>query len=156
MSKTEDIHPEAATAPGYLAIHAARVFSRLLDHMLRPHGLTLALLGPVMLLSWKGPMRQRDLVDHSAVKQPAMVALLSKLEAMALIERLQDEHDGRASKVKLTAKGQETAALGRSILLGANALGTQDFSASEAAMLTSLLDRFIRNLEDHEEQIHHA
>ncbi len=32
----------------------------------------LALIGPIMLLSWKGPMLQRDLVIAWAVKQPAM------------------------------------------------------------------------------------
>ncbi|WP_347302057.1 hypothetical protein V5740_08470 [Croceibacterium sp. TMG7-5b_MA50] len=47
----ELIHPEAAVAPGYLANHAARVFNRLVDAALRPHGMSLALIGPVMLLS---------------------------------------------------------------------------------------------------------
>lgn len=47
----------------------------------------LALIGPIMLLSWKGPMLQRDLVIASAVKQPAIVALLDKLEGLKLIKR---------------------------------------------------------------------
>jgi hypothetical protein len=71
-------HPEAAVAPGYLANHAARVFNRLVDGRLREHGLTLSLTGPLLLLLWKGPMLQRDLVRHSAVKQPAMVASRSR------------------------------------------------------------------------------
>lgn len=75
----EAVHPEAAVAPGHLANHAARVFNRLVDGRLREHGLTLSLIGPLLLLSWKGSMLQRDLVRHSAVKQPAMVALLDKL-----------------------------------------------------------------------------
>ena len=82
--REDDTHPEAAVSPDYLAKHAARLFNRQVDTALRPHGLTLALIGPILLLSWKGPMLQRDLVRSSAVKQPAMVALLNKLEAMAL------------------------------------------------------------------------
>ncbi|MGF9566618.1 hypothetical protein AAIH70_24205 [Neorhizobium sp. BT27B] len=83
MPEQDDhIHPDAAVAPGYLANHAARVFNRLVDAALRPYGLSLSLIGPIMLLSWKGPMLQRDLVRSSAIKQPAMVALLDKLEAI--------------------------------------------------------------------------
>lgn len=74
LDQNELIHPQAAVAPGYLANHAARVFNRLVDAQLRPHGVSLALIGPIMLLSWKGPMLQRDLVIASAVKQPAMDA----------------------------------------------------------------------------------
>ncbi|CDZ29105.1 Hypothetical protein NGAL_HAMBI490_39670 [Neorhizobium galegae bv. officinalis] len=53
----EHIHPEAAVAPGYLAIHAARVFNRLVDAALRPYGLSLSLIGPIMLPSWSGVER---------------------------------------------------------------------------------------------------
>ncbi|KTF69737.1 transcriptional regulator [Sphingomonas sp. WG] len=149
MALGEDpaIHPEAAIAPGYLANHAARVFNRLVDSRLRPHGLTLALLGPILLLSWKGPMRQRDLVADSAVKQPAMVALLAKLEALALIARTPSADDRRAALVSLTERGMAAAALGREILLDANALGVAALSPEEAQALTRLLQRLIANLE---------
>lgn len=143
----QDIHPEAAVAPGYLANHAARVFNRLVDARLRPHGLTLALLGPVMLLSWKGPMRQRDLVVSSAVKQPAMVALLSKLEAMELIAREPSDEDRRAAIVSLTERGTKAAQIGRDALLEANAEGVAGLEPAEASMLTGLLQRLIVNLE---------
>lgn len=51
LDQNELIHPQAAVAPGYLANHAARVFNRLVDAQLRPHGVSLALIGPIMLLS---------------------------------------------------------------------------------------------------------
>lgn len=44
------MHPAAAVAPGFLANHAARVFNRLVDRALRHHGLSLSLVGPIMLL----------------------------------------------------------------------------------------------------------
>ncbi|WP_236704425.1 MarR family winged helix-turn-helix transcriptional regulator [Sphingomonas sp. HT-1] len=123
------------------------MFNRLVDSRLRPHGLTLALLGPILLLSWKGPMRQRDLVADSAVKQPAMVALLAKLEALALIARTPSADDRRAALVSLTERGMAAAALGREILLDANALGVAALSPEEAQALTRLLQRLIANLE---------
>ncbi|GAK73167.1 MarR family winged helix-turn-helix transcriptional regulator [Agrobacterium rubi] len=148
MSDQDDhIHPEAAVAPGYLANHAARVFNRGVDSLLRPYGLSLPLIGPIMLLSWKGPMLQRDLVRSSAIKQPAMVALLDKLEAMVLISRTPTQTDRRAAMVELTAQGVEAAAIGRDALLAANAKGIEGFSAEEAALVVKLFQRLIDNLE---------
>ena len=153
--RDEDIHPGAAVAPGYLANHAARVFNRLIDDALRPHGMSLALIGPIMLLSWKGPMLQRDLVQASAIKQPAMVALLDKLEAMQLIERRPLPGDRRAAMVHLTAAGVDIAAQGGRALVETNARGVQDFTAEEAKAMTVLLQRFIDNLDDHTGTKHH-
>lgn len=159
MSNADDlegggsIHPEAAVAPGYLANHAARVFNRLVDAALRPHGVSLALIGPVMLLSWKGPMLQRDLVQDSAVKQPAMVALLGKLERMGLIERSPSPSDRRAAIVSLTNRGREIAAIGGQVLRDANARATGGLTQRESAQVVALLQRLIANLEDG--TIHH-
>ncbi len=142
------IHPEAAVAPGYLANHAARVFNRLVDGRLREHGLTLSLIGPLLLLSWKGPMLQRDLVRHSAVKQPAMVALLNKLEAAGMITRLASAADKRVATVDLTDRGRDAAALGRAALLEMNSKAVSGFAAKETALVVDLLGRVIANLED--------
>ncbi|MBD8665859.1 MarR family transcriptional regulator [Rhizobium sp. CFBP 8752] len=148
MQEQDDhIHPEAAVAPGYLANHAARVFNRLVDTALRPYGLSLSLIGPIMLLSWKGPMLQRDLVRSSAVKQPAMVAILDKLEALTLIRRSPSSIDRRAAMVELTSQGQEAARRGRDALLAANARGLEGFSSEEAMSMVRLFQRLIDNFE---------
>lgn len=143
-----DIHPEAAVAPGYLANHAARVFNRAVDTRLREHGLTLALVGPLLLLSWKGSMLQRDMVHASAIRQPAMVALLDKLESMELIAREVLQSDRRAATVRLTDTGSAAAAVGRRVLVDMNALGIAGFSDKEATLLVDLLARLIGNLEN--------
>ncbi|WP_312795784.1 MarR family winged helix-turn-helix transcriptional regulator [Tianweitania sp.] len=146
-SSDELVHPDAAVAPGYLANHAARVFNRLIDAALRPDGMSLSLLGPILLLSWKGPMLQRDLVRASAVKQPAMVALLDKLEAMKLIERSSAPNDRRVAMVHLTSEGRAAAVLGGDVLIDTNRRGLKDFSDEEAGLLVGLLQRLITNLE---------
>ncbi|EGH99048.1 MULTISPECIES: hypothetical protein [Pseudomonas syringae group] len=86
MKNEKDVHPEAAVAPGYPANHAERVFNRATEAALRAQGTSLTLLGPLLWLSWRGPMLQRDLVKASAVKQSAMVATLDKLEAAGLTQ----------------------------------------------------------------------
>ena len=144
----DEIHPEAAVAPGYLANHAARVFNRTVDARLREHGLTLALIGPLLLLNWKGSMLQRDLVQASAIKQPAMVALLDKLEAMAMITREVLPTDKRAATVRLTDAGSAAARTGGQILHAVNDLGVAGFTDEEAATFIGFLGRLIGNLEN--------
>lgn len=147
------IHPQAAVAPGYLANHAARVFNRLVDAQLRPHGVSLALIGPIMLLSWKGPMLQRDMVIASAIKQPAMVALLDKLERLGLVKRTPTPQDRRAALVALTARGRKIATLGGKVLIELNAQALQGFSADEAQQTVRLMQRLIANMEQHDQSI---
>ena len=147
MQDQDDIHPEAAIAPGYLANHAARAFNRGVDAALKPHGLTMALISPLLLLSWKGPLLQRDLVRSSAVRQPAMVALLDKLEKMALITRSPSSNDRRSAVVELTDAGREAARIGGEALIDGNRKGLDGFSPDEAAQIVKLLQRLIANLD---------
>lgn len=156
MENADDVYPEAAVAPGYLANHAARLFNRQVDATLRPHGLTMALIGPLLLLSWKGPLLQRDLVRWSSVKQPAMVALLDKLESMDFVARTVSATDRRAAMVQLTPAGEEAARIGGDALTTANERGLGGFSADEAATLVSLLQRLVVNFEAADGTIHHA
>lgn len=100
-----------------------------------------------MLLSWKGPMLQRDLVRHSAVKQPAMVALLDKLEVAGMITRAASAADKRAATVSLSDRGRDAAAIGRAALLDMNAKALSDFTAQETSTVVALLARVIANLE---------
>lgn len=92
-------------------------------------------------------MLQRDLVKASAVKQPAMVAILDKLEAAGFIERGTVLTNKRASNVSLTQRGQDIAAIGRQVLLDTNARGMDGFTSDEAASFVTMLHRFISNLE---------
>lgn len=147
MQDADDIHPEAANAPGYLANHVARAFNRGVDAALKPHGLSMSLIGPLLLLSWKGPLLQRDIVRWSAVRQPAMVALLDRLEGMTLIVRAPSRTDRRASLVDLTDAGREAARIGGEALIDGNTKGLRGFSSEEATQLVALLQRLLINLD---------
>ena len=146
MPDDPDIHPDAAASPGYLANHVARSFNRLVDDALRPHGMSMALMGPLLWLSWQGPMLQRDLVKASAVKQPAMVALLDKLEAGSFIERAPLPEHRRASLIRLTKHGEAMAAVGRNAFSEVNARALQGLDPAEAERLMASLWRILTNL----------
>ena len=145
-ARNTEVHPEAAVAPGFLTTHAAQAFNRRADEALRAQGLSLALLAPLLLIHWKGPMLQRDIVRHSAVRQPALVAVLGKLENLKLITRKAMAADRRAAMIDLTAMGKEAAVTGGEILRSLNEAGLAGFSEEEIALLIGLVQRFSDNL----------
>ena len=134
-------------APGFLATHAERLFTRLVDARLRPHGISLAQLSPLLLLARSGPLLQRDLVAGSAIAQPAMVALLGKLEAAGFIVRSPHAGDRRAALIALTPAGKKLVRAAGPMLERTNRDALAGFSDTETATLTALMQRLIRNLE---------
>lgn len=141
--------PEARSpedAPGLLTNHAAKIFNRHVDAMLRPHGLPFAHLSPLMALHHNPTMLQRDLVKACGIAQPAMVNALSKLEDARLITRKPDTQDRRASTISITPEGRAMVAVAWPILIDANVHALAGFTPEESRLLASLLKRLIANL----------
>jgi DNA-binding MarR family transcriptional regulator len=82
-------------------------------------------------LSRGGPMRLTDLLATEQIKQPALTALVSKLEATGLVSRRPDPGDGRAALLSLTTAGE---------------MVVQSRHADRVAKLAQLTDR----LDDHD------
>ncbi|NNM71977.1 winged helix DNA-binding protein [Enterovirga sp. DB1703] len=118
-----------------------------MDTLLRPLGLVLAHLSPLMLLHRDGPMLQRDLVRGLGVGQPGMVHAIARLEEGGFISRRPAEKDRRATIIELTDKGRETVEVASPFLVEANAHALSGFTAEESRTLTTLLQRLIANLE---------
>lgn len=144
---TMGIHPDATIAPGFLANHAALAFNRVVDSRLRQHGLTQALAGPLLVLAWKGPLTQSELVRESAVRQPAMAALLDRLQTAGMVDRNPSEADRRATVVRLTETGSVAARTAKQVLREVNALALEDLTPTECAAVTAVLARMVSNLE---------
>ncbi len=51
-------------------------------------------------------MGQSDLVTHLCVEPPTVTKMLQRMEKTGLVERRQDDQDGRASRVNITAQGR--------------------------------------------------
>jgi DNA-binding MarR family transcriptional regulator len=49
---------------------------------------------------------QSDLVTHLCVEPPTVTKMLQRMEKTGLVERRQDEQDGRASRVYATSQGK--------------------------------------------------
>jgi DNA-binding MarR family transcriptional regulator len=69
--------------------------------------LSFSTLSVLHTLSRRGPLRLTDLTATEQLKQPALTALVAKLERDGLVTRRRDPRDGRAVLLSLTPEGQE-------------------------------------------------
>lgn len=148
------LYPPALKAPGYLANHAAQVFNRMVDAALREHGLSIRLLGPLLLIAKQGALLQRDLVRALGVGQPALVATLVKLEEAGHVVREPDANDKRAARIALTEAGKSAADAGEAILWDLNAIATSGMNERDRDRMVSLLERAIVSMKEHETKHH--
>jgi MarR family transcriptional regulator, transcriptional regulator for hemolysin len=135
-------------SPGYLAAHIHRAIARRVDAGLRPHGLTMAQMQPLLILAYGGSTLQRDIVARSAIGQSAMVVLLSKLQGRGLIAGEPHPKDKRATLLSLTDAGRELVELATPIIYAANEDALSGFSNAESAMLSELMHRLLDNITD--------
>jgi DNA-binding MarR family transcriptional regulator len=96
--------------------------------------LNFSTLSVLRSLSRGGPMRLTDLLATEQIKQPALTALVSKLEAAGLVSRRPDPGDGRAALLSLTTAGE---------------MVVQSRHADRVAKLAQLTDR----LDDHDRAV---
>lgn len=136
---------ERDTSAGYLANHMARVFALALDAELHQLGLRLGAF-PALLLLWENDgLTQRDLVQALNIEQPTMAATLTRMERDGLIRRSRDETDGRAQRIRLTARGRALEAPAKAAAQRVNAIALRGFAEPERAAILQSMRRVIAN-----------
>lgn len=133
---------------GYLVYAAARLFIRSLDKELRKLNITAAQLAPMLLLSEHQWLVQRDLVRRSAVAQPAMVAMLRKLEQDGLVCRSGEVGDARTVRFSLTVAGKQTVRSATRILAQVNKRSLSMLNARENDFLIKGLRKMMESLSE--------
>jgi len=86
-----------------------------------------------------GPQRITTLAANNAVTQPAMTALVQRLEATGLVIRVIDPVDSRARLVTITEKGVRTLLERRGRQNAAIAAAIADLDDQQAALLSQLV-----------------
>lgn len=95
----------------------------------------------LMVLQYPGPDGERPstLARRAAMSKQAMNQLLSSLEQLGYIERVQDEHDGRARTVRLTERGTQAMTTIQAIVAELEREWTAALGVSRFAELKSML-----------------
>lgn len=95
-----------------------------------------------------GQAAQRELTGLRRVKPSTMNGVLDRLEEKGFVQRSISGDDARCRLVTLTPKGDAQQALFRQSFLGVEQAMTRGFTPEEKALLPSLLERVIQNLEE--------
>src|SRR6476646_11922426 len=70
-------------------------------------GLTLTQLSALNVIFREGPLTAGDLAAREQVRPPSITRVLTGLEALDLVERLENPRDGRQVLVQITATGSQ-------------------------------------------------
>lgn len=144
---------ERTASAGHLTSWASRLFTRAIDRRCRSMGLSVAQVPVLLALQEETKLTQKQLVERCAIAQPAMVAILKRMEAADLVRRLPDPEDGRVSRFDLTAKSTAALpALFKALGTG-NSIALQGLDEDEQQLLVALLRKLIRNMNDEEARL---
>lgn len=141
----EDWDPLAS--PGHYLSRISRALTRIGDARLRDLGFATAQLPVLTALKDGARLSQTELARWAKVEQPSMAQLLARMERDGLITRAPDPGDRRSSLISLTDKAKERLPAGQAVLRQGNTEMTKGMSAAEVAMLVSLLQRVLGNVE---------
>jgi MarR family transcriptional regulator, transcriptional regulator for hemolysin len=132
---------------GAKVAQAARLWRRVVDHRMRPFGLTEATWLPLLHLA-RGPvaMRQKELAASLSLDSSSVVRLLDALEAAGLIERREDDADRRAKAIVLTRLGRATVAKVERVADQVRGDALIGLSDKELATASRVLDNVCRTL----------
>ncbi|GAA2113562.1 MarR family winged helix-turn-helix transcriptional regulator [Nocardioides bigeumensis] len=116
-----------------------REFMIAMLHAAPQEGLSLSAAAVLGVLYEVGPQRITTLAASNAVTQPAMTALVNRLESTGLVLRVVDPVDSRARLVTITEKGIRTLLERRGRQNAAIAVTIDALDAAQAALLLQLV-----------------
>ncbi|WP_449472655.1 MarR family winged helix-turn-helix transcriptional regulator [Sphingobium chungangianum] len=131
---------------GHLVNWAARLFARRIDRRLRPLGISSGQIPVLLSLAEVPGISQKAIVERASVEQPAVAAMLMRMEKSGLVARAPSPDDGRASLFSLTSRGEAVMSRLYAELDGGNRAALGGLSEEEKTVLIAMLQRVIRNI----------
>lgn len=133
---------------GYQVRVTHRLFQRVLQTKIEPHGVTLGMWYFLRVLWGQDGMTQSELSQRIGTMEPTTLSAVRDMERSGFVERVRNASDRRKINIHLTEKGR---ALREMLLpLAIEVVGTAlaGFSEREVTMLLALLAGLQRNLQE--------
>lgn len=123
---------------------------KLIEQIIRDKNLSEVLcpgMGQILFALFENDDRMiSDLSKNLRLSQSHLTGMLNKMEKNELIERVRDENDKRAFRIRLTAHGRKLHQDCRDILCTTNRVMTAGFTESETIQFRNLAGRIIENI----------
>lgn len=138
---------ETFRPPSYLINRSARLLTRWGEERFHALGLAIAQTPVLVALKDGTSLTQKELAGLAQIEQPTMTHLLARMERDGLIRRTPNPDDKRSSLISLTPFALQKLPDARAVLLEGNTVALQGFTDEEAATLSQLLRRVVKNLD---------
>ncbi|SDU32709.1 MarR family winged helix-turn-helix transcriptional regulator [Halopseudomonas salegens] len=123
-----------------------RVYKHADQHTEQTLNISVTQLGALLLISANQGCLQKDLAHSLQLNNSALTGLAGRMEGKGLIERRTCAADGRATRLYLTALGQEKIDLARPQLDALNARLTAGFSTEEINVILTFLNHLANDI----------
>jgi DNA-binding MarR family transcriptional regulator len=107
-------------------------------------GVSSSQLGTLYLVAKRKGASMTEVASVFDLNKSAVSAMFARLEHAGLLRREPDPHDGRGSRLLLTAKGEAVRAQSLPLVRRLTAEITAGFSASEVETITRFLDSLVK------------
>lgn len=146
--KTKEKSPPAEFRFGREVQNVANRFRRLGDENLQKEGITISQLRVIAFVSFHGDgVCQKSLEEHFDIRRSSVTGLLQNMEKSGLLVRRSSETDARVKIVSLTEKGKALDEKLQSYIQGLESDLMQGFDPDEKKLLSSFLQRMLKNLD---------
>jgi MarR family transcriptional regulator, transcriptional regulator for hemolysin len=138
---------DPAASASFWINQSSRKLQRIQEGRLRPLGFGMSQMPVLHALEDGAAMSQKELAQRARVEQPTMAEMLARMERDGVVQRAPNPNDGRGSLTSLTRRSLVRLPKAKAELMDVERVATAGFSPEEKALLMTLLQRVISNLE---------
>ena len=138
---------------GYLARVNFRMYSKLLEQLTLPHGVSSGQWRLLRVL-WEGDnITQRELSDKAGTKEASTVHTVRSLVKAGLARRTRYTHDKRKLYISLTPRGRRLRTKLMPLVVTVNEVAVADIDPADVVIARRVLAHTVENLRNHMENL---
>ena len=147
LDRSKPARAELEESIGYMVRNAHRAYDGVLTAALAKYKVLTGQWSLLRVLWHEDDLSQIEVARRMKIERASLTIMLNTVEKAGLIRRHIDPHDKRKQRITLTRKGKALESVLVPVGTSVNAIALTGMSAQDVAILRSLLQRAIDNLE---------